>query len=51
MKKCNVDCQFLSEFDLFGKQAELYFKGKSQRTSKLGKAFTYCYIIIYIAFF
>ena len=51
MKKCNIDCQFLSEFDLFGKEPELYFKGKPQRTSKLGKVLTYCYIIIYVAFF
>ena len=47
MKRCNLDCQFLSEFDLFGKEPELYFKGKPQRTSKLGKVFTYCYILIY----
>ena len=51
MKRCNLDCQFLSEFDLFGKEPELYFKGKPQRTSKLGKVLTYLYIIIYIAFF
>ena len=51
MKRCNIDCQFLSEFDLFGKEPELYFKGKPQRTSKFGKILTYCYIIIYVAFF
>ena len=51
MKRCNLDCRFLSEFDLFGKEPELYFKGKPQRTSKLGKFFTYFYIIIYIGFF
>ena len=51
MKRCNIDCQFLSEFDLFGKEPELYFKGKPQRTSKLGKVLTYFYIFIYIAFF
>ena len=51
MKRCNLDCQFLSEFDLFGKEPQLYFKGKPQRTSKLGKFFTYFYIIIYIGFF
>ena len=51
MKRCNLDCQFLSEFDLFGKEPELYFKGKPQRTSKFGKALTYLYIILYVAFF
>ena len=50
MKRCNLDCQFLSEFDLFGKEPELYFKGKPQRTSLFGKVLTYCYIIIYVAF-
>ena len=51
MKNCNIQCEFLSEFDLFGKMPELYFKGKSQRTSVFGKVFTYFYIIIYVAFF
>ena len=51
MKRCNIDCQFFSEFDLFGKVPELYFKGKPQRTSKIGKVLTYLYIAVYIAFF
>ena len=51
MKRCNLDCQFLSEFDLFGKEPELYFKGKPQRTSLFGKVLTYIYIFLYIAFF
>ena len=51
MKRCNIDFQFLSEFDLFGKEPELYFKGKPQRTSKLGKFLTYLYIAVYVAFF
>jgi len=51
MRRCNIDFQFLSEFDLFGKEPELYFKGKSQRTSKLGKFLTYLYIAVYVAFF
>ena len=51
MKRCNLDCQFLSEFDLFGKEPEFYFKGKPQRTSKFGKVLTYFYIFIYVGFF
>ena len=51
MKRCNIDCEFLSEFDLFGKEPELYFKGKSQRTSVFGKFLTYFYLFIYAAFF
>ena len=51
MKKCKKDCQFLSEYDLWGKEPELYFKGKTKRTTKLGKALSYFYLAIYIAFF
>ena len=51
MKSCNIQCEFLSEFDLFGKIPEIYFKGKSQRTSVFGKVLTYFYIAIYVAFF
>ena len=51
MRRCNLDFKFLSEFDLFGKEPELYFKGKPQRTSKFGKVLTYLYICVYIAFF
>ena len=51
MKRCNLDCEFLSEFDLFGKEPELYFKGKSQRTSIFGKILTYFYALLYAAFF
>ena len=51
MKRCNIDCEFLSQFDLFGKEPELYFKGKSQRTSVFGKVLTYFYIAIYAGFF
>ena len=51
MKRCNIDCQFISEFDLFGKEPEFYYKGKPQRTSKFGKILTYSYILIYVAFF
>ena len=51
MKRCNIDCEFISQFDLFGKEPELYFKGKSQRTSIFGKVLTYFYIFIYVGFF
>ena len=51
MKRCNCDCEFLEEFDLFGKQPELYYKGKSQKTSLIGKIFTYFYGFLYVAFF
>ena len=49
--KCNTNCKFLDDFDLFGKEAELYYKGRSKRTTKIGLAFTFIYIAMYIAFF
>ena len=51
MKRCNIDFELLSEFDLFGKEPELYFKGKSQRVSLFGKILTYFYVLLYAAFF
>ena len=39
------------DMDLFSKDIDLYYKGKSQKTSLLGRIFTFLYIAIYIAFF
>ena len=47
-KRCNINWD---DFDLFGKEAELYYKGKSRRTTKIGLTFTLIYISMYIAFF
>ena len=46
----NVENDFLSDFDLFGKTPEIYYKGKSKKSSTLGIIFTVLYIILYIAF-
>ena len=50
MKRCQLDCELISEFDLFGKEPEFYYKGKSQRISWFGRIFSVLYIIIYAAF-
>ena len=50
-KTCNNNCKFMNDIDLFGKEAELYYKGKSKRTSCLGISFTIIYVSMYIAFF
>ena len=50
-KTCNINCQILEDIDLFGTEAEVYFKGKSKRSSTLGKVLTIIYAIIYLAFF
>ena len=46
----NRKCQFLYDIDLFGKNPDLYFKGKPKRSTELGVALTIIYIILYIAF-
>ena len=42
---------FIKEIDLFGKEPEIYYKGKPKKTSLIGRIFTWLYIVIYIAFF
>ena len=46
----NIENDFLTDFDLFGKIPELYYKGKSKKSSKFGLTLTVIYIILYIAF-
>ena len=47
----NVENDFLTDFDLFGKQPELYYKGKSKKASTLGIVLTVIYIALYKNFF
>ena len=42
-------CNFSKEIDMFGKEPELYFKGKSKKTSSIGRIFTLLFISLYIA--
>ena len=46
----NIENDFLTDFDLFGKIPELYYKGRSRKSSILGIVLTLIYIILYIAF-
>ena len=46
----NVENDFLTDFDLFGKQPEIYYHGKSKKSSAFGIVLTAIYIAIYIAF-
>ena len=50
MKRCQIDCDLLTEFDLFGKEPEFFYKGKAQRTSWFGRIFSVFYIVLYVAF-
>ena len=51
MKCCDKTCDFFYGIDLFGKEPELYYKGKAKKPSKIGLVFTIIYIFLYIAFF
>ena len=46
----NIENDFLTDFDLFGKQPELYYKGKSKKSSTFGIVLTVIYIVLYVTF-
>ena len=46
-----LKCHIWDDMDLFSKEIDLYYRGKSKKTSILGRIFTFLYISIYIAFF
>ena len=46
----NIENDFLTDFDLFGKVPELYYKGRSKKSSTFGIVLTVIYIVLYIAF-
>ena len=43
--------KFFKEFDLFGKEPELYYKGKSKKTFWIGRFFTRLFLLLYFSFF
>ena len=38
------------EIDIYGKEPDIYYKGKQRKTSWIGRIFTWIYVIIYIFF-
>ena len=46
-----LNCHVIHDIDLFGKDPELYYKGKNKKSTLVGRIFTVLYIVIYIAFF
>ena len=49
--KCNASLTFLQDIDLFSKNLELYYNGKSKKTSRIGTIFTLIYISIFLTIF
>lgn len=46
---CNISCRIFKEIDMYGKEPELYYKGRSKKTSWIGRIFTFLFIFLYIA--
>lgn len=43
--------KLIKEVDLFGKEPDIYYKGKQRKTTMIGRIFTWIYISFYIFFF
>ena len=43
--------QLFKEIDLFGKEPDIYYKGKQRKTTWMGRICTWLYIFIYLFFF
>ena len=46
-----LNCHFIYDIDLFGKDPELYYKGRNKKSTLIGRIFTISYVTIYLAFF
>ena len=42
--------KFLFDMDLFGKEPNLYYKGKSQKNTVIGLIFTIIHLILFLAY-
>ena len=48
---CDVRCRLLKDVDMFGKEPELYYKGRPKKTSWIGRILSFSFVLIYFAFF
>ena len=48
---CDVRCRLLKDVDMFGKEPELYYKGRPKKTSWIGRILFFSFVLIYFAFF
>ena len=48
---CKGFCDFIKGIDMFGKMPEFYFKGKTKKTTWIGRIFTIIFMGLYLAFF
>jgi hypothetical protein len=47
---CKCKCKFLYGIDLYGKEANLYYKGESEKHTYTGITFTIIYLVLYAGF-
>ena len=43
--------KIFKEIDLFGKEPDIYYKGKQKKTTWMGRFYTWIYIFVYLLFF
>ena len=48
---CDVRCRLFKDVDMFGKEPELYYKGRPKKTSWIGRILSFSFVLIYFAFF
>ena len=48
---CKLHCSIIKDFDLFGKEPALYYKTKTQKTTWIGRIFSFSFVLLYIGFF
>ena len=51
MCKNSCFCNLIEDFDMFGREAKLYYKGKEKKTTYIGNYLSVLYLIFYISFF
>jgi hypothetical protein len=47
---CNLCCGIIKEIDMFGKEPELYYKGRPKKKSWMGRILSILFVVIYFAF-
>jgi len=48
---CKSFYEFIKDIDMFGKMPEFYFKGKTKKTTWIGRILTFIFIGLYLSFF
>ena len=48
---CDVKCRIMKDVDMFGKDPELYYKGRPKKTSWIGRILSFAFVFVYFAFF